>query len=44
MYRAPNTRTTMMIKMVNMARSFDEPGGPRAVVGGCFWVLFLNLR
>jgi hypothetical protein len=34
MYRPPNTRTAMMIKTVNMARSFDEPEGPRAV-GGC---------
>jgi hypothetical protein len=39
MYR-PHAMTTMMTGPVNMARSFDDPGEPRAVTGGCFPVCF----
>jgi hypothetical protein len=33
MYRPPNARAAMMIKTVNMARSFDEPEGHEPSAG-----------
>jgi hypothetical protein len=40
MYRAQHARTAMMIKTVNMARSFDEPKGhepsPAVFPGFCY--------